>query len=103
MDPSTNDFMRWAFNQGALTVLIIIGGYFYRRDSKDKDAMITTLIALINQSNATQATQSAAIREQAIATAHLSETLTELKDEIRGVLRPSPPRIERRFSTSNPE
>lgn len=103
MDPTTNEFMRWAFNQGALTVLIIVGGYFYRRDSKDKDAVIATLISLINQVNAMQATQTAAIRDQAVATAQLSETLSELKDDIRAVLRPSQLPPGRRFATSDPE
>lgn len=96
MDPTFNELIRWAFQQGALTLVIILGALFWyynsKRQSEAKDATITTLIALVNQVNTTQATQSAAIREQAVATAQLSDTLHELKDELRAMMRLSPMR-----------
>lgn len=92
MDPATTlELIKWGVQQGALTFLVIIGAFFWWRESKrreeQKDATIATLVALVNQVNSTQATQTAAIREQAVATAQLSETLHELKDEIRALLR----------------
>ncbi len=95
MDSATQELFKWAFQQGALTVLIIVGGFFWWRESKRreeaKDATVATLIGLVNQVNTQQATQTAAIRDQAVATAQLSSTLTELKDEIRALVRTQPP------------
>ena len=95
MDSATSELIKWAFQQGALTVLVLVGGFFWWRDSKRreeaKDATIVTLISLVNQVNTTQSTQTAAIRDQAVATAQLSSTLTELKDEIRALVRTQPP------------
>jgi hypothetical protein len=91
MDAHTSEFIKWAFQQGALTILVLVGGFFWWRDSKRreeaKDATVATLIGLVNQVNTQQATQTAAIRDQAVATAQLSSTLTELKDEIRALVR----------------
>lgn len=92
MDPATSlELIKWGVQQGALTFLVIIGGFFWWRESKrreeQKDATIVTLISLVNQVNSTQGSQTMAIREQAVATAQLSETLHELKDEIRAMMR----------------
>jgi hypothetical protein len=95
MDAATSELIKWAVQQGALTVLVLVGGFFWWRDSKRreemKDATVATLIGLVNQVNTQQATQTAAIRDQAVATAQLSSTLGELKDEIRALVRTQPP------------
>lgn len=95
MDHATTELIKWAFQQGALTLLIIVGALFWWHNAKKreeaKDATIQTLISLVNQVNTTQSTQTAAIRDQAVATAQLSSTLMELRDEIRALVRTQPP------------
>jgi hypothetical protein len=81
------NLLQWAFQQGALTVLVLVGGYFYRRDFavqvSSSNETIKTLIGIVTQINQTQAEQTIAIREQAIATQQLSSALKELRDELR--------------------
>lgn len=99
MDAATTELIKWAFQQGALSLLVMVGGFFWWRDTKrreeTKDATIATLISLVNQVNTMQSTQTAAIRDTATATAQLSDTLGELKDEIRAFMRAAAPPIRR--------
>ncbi len=89
-DPLTGSptFWQWGIQQGALALLLMLGGWMYRRDFLkviDQDrAYIQALVGLVSENTAAMQKQADATETNTEAIERLRHTLTHLEAKRRG-------------------